>query len=481
MAFVFRGLLCSAIALSGAGCAITTGISEQIGLTDHIPMHLGRTAEQWATDLDADDARIRREAAVAIGALEANALPAVPALVKSLQQGTEADRVHAAEALARLGPTATDAIAPLQGALDAASWKVRRAAVRALGHLHVVAAIPALIQHLEHDPGRWVRRAAGEALGEIGKPACRPLVEVLSRADSSGKQRATRALGYMGAAAAPSVPALARCLQNRDVREQAAKALGAIGPAAWDATDPLKDVLTDRDLPLWTRRRAANALGSIGAAAVQALVECLQNEDPLCKRYACGALAMMGPEGADASAPLSALLADSREAVRDSAARALAHIGEAAVPALVESIKGEDPTARHWAIDTVARIGKDAEGAVSALRRLLMPSNDSTDVWTRQRAAKAVAAIGQGAVAAAPALGGLLAEWPSPGWLIRVDVAEALGAIGPRAALAGSPLRMLLDDDRPEVREAASDALRKIERTARRPQRSPGMPLKVRQ
>ncbi len=468
------GILFGVLALSGPGCVIGTGITEQIGLTDQIPMHLGRTALEWATDLRADEPRLRREAAVAIGALGPDALPAVPALIKSLQRGREEDQVNAAEALGRLGPTAAEATQPLFVALESSAWKVRRAAARALGHLQVRAAVPRLIQHLESDPGRWVRRAAGESLGEIGKPACPALVKLLTHQDTAVRVRATRALGYMGPAAAAAVPVLASCLESREVREQAAKALGAIGPAARSATKALLRVLLAPNLPLWTRRRAANALGAIGRSAVPALVECLHDEDPLSQRYPCNALSIMGPEGVEASEALCERFSEPNEELRNAAGAALTHIGEGAVPALVEAMKGDDPTARHWAIDTVARIGKGAEGAVTTLRRLLMPSNEATDVWTRQRAAKAVAAIGEGAVAAAPALGGLLAPWPNPGWLIRADVAYALGEIGPKATLAGTPLRNLLDDERSEVREAASEALNKIEGVGRYAGARPG-------
>lgn len=463
MGALARGLLCGVLSLAGPGCVIGTGITEQIGLTDHVPMHLGRTAKEWATDLEADDERLRREAAVAIGALGPDALPAMPALVKSLQGGRDADRVHASEALGRLGPTAAVATESLLAALDAPSWKVRRAAARALGHLKVRGAVPRLIQHLENDPARWVRRAAGESLGEIGEPACPALVTLLAHKDTSVRRRATRALGYMGPSAAAAVPVLAKCLESREVRAQAAKALGAIGPAANGATEALRLVLVARNLPHWTRRRAADALGAIGPDAVPALVECLRDEDPLTQRYACKAISLMGADGAEASTVLCERLSEPDEKLRNAAASALTHIGSEAVPALVETMKGDDPTARHWAIDAVARIGRGAGGAVSALRRLLMPSNASTDVWTRQRAAKAVAAIGENAVAAAPALGGLLAEWPNPGWLIRADVAYALGEIGPKATLAATPLRALLSDERTEVRDAASEALTKIE------------------
>lgn len=76
--------------------------------------------------------------------------PAVPALVRTLDDPDANARVQAANALARLGPAAADAVPALTEALDDPDPLVRQAAARALGQIGPAAesAIPALVEIL---------------------------------------------------------------------------------------------------------------------------------------------------------------------------------------------------------------------------------------------------------------------------------------------------------------------------------------------
>ncbi len=59
-------------------------------------------------------------------------------------------------------------------------------------------------------------------------------------------------------------------------------------------------------------------------------------------------------------------LKDKRAAVRDSAARALGHIGpeaKAAVPALIEALKDENSSVRSWVAHALDRIRSDGNAA----------------------------------------------------------------------------------------------------------------------
>ncbi len=71
-------------------------------------------------------------AATLIGRLEGEAAPAVPALIKALEEGAATVRQRAAWALGKVGPAAIEAKAALQTAADADDPRLARLAQRAL-------------------------------------------------------------------------------------------------------------------------------------------------------------------------------------------------------------------------------------------------------------------------------------------------------------------------------------------------------------
>ena len=82
------------------------------------------------------------------------------------------------------------------------------------------------------------------------------------------------------------------------------------------------------------KETAADALARIGAASVPSLVEALRDENPDVRAQAAWALARMGPEAREAVPSLAAALADEDDRVRQSAARALGQIGPDAAEAV---------------------------------------------------------------------------------------------------------------------------------------------------
>jgi hypothetical protein len=93
---------------------------------------------------------------------------------------------------------------------------------------------------------------------EVGKQT-----EQLRAKDAADRRRAATALGELGAAASPAVPALAEALADEDatVRQAAAAALGRIGPEASAAAPVLTLALGDPDAGV--REQAALALAVI--------------------------------------------------------------------------------------------------------------------------------------------------------------------------------------------------------------------------
>lgn len=96
-----------------------------------------------------------------------------------------------------------------------------------------------------------------------------PMIEIgeqserLNAGDPAVRRSASAALGDLGSAAGPAVPALTRTLADEDaaVRQTAAQALGRIGPASASAMPALTAALGDPDPGV--RGSAADALAAI--------------------------------------------------------------------------------------------------------------------------------------------------------------------------------------------------------------------------
>jgi len=85
---------------------------------------------------------------------------------------------------------------------------------------------------------------------------------------------------------------------------------------------------------------------------------------------------------------------------QETAAAALARIGRAAVPSLIQTLGHRDADVRRQAALVLARIGPDAADAVPELTNLL----DDTEQDVRKAAARALGQIGPAASEAVPAL-----------------------------------------------------------------------------
>jgi len=150
---------------------------------------------------------------------------------------------------------------------------VRRAAAQALGQIGDPQATPALIQALQ-DKEWVVRGTAAEALGQIGDPQATPaLIQALRDEEWEVRRAAAWALKKIGP---PAVPALIQALRDEEweMREAAAKALGQIGDP--QATPALIQALRDQNVGV--RWAAAWALGAIGdPQATPALIQALRD------------------------------------------------------------------------------------------------------------------------------------------------------------------------------------------------------------
>ena len=242
-----------------------------------------------------------------------------------LAAGADADRVAAAEALARLGAAAVPAIPALVACLNGEPDPVRIAATYALGAIGAPA-IPALadalrdsgaaLPHLLSAVGRgnhggtWREQAlvmddAAHALAAIGPAAIPALIDLLAADDEWARINAAFALGEMDHAACDAVPALVNALADEShfVVRTAADALGTIGAA--QAAAPLGELL-HLERPGWetplvrgwsvrdqVRFNAATALARLGSAAAGAEADLIAALDDPCGQVTTVALAAL--------------------------------------------------------------------------------------------------------------------------------------------------------------------------------------------
>ena len=134
---------------------------------------------------------------------------------------------------------------------------------------------------------------------------------------------------------------------------------------------------------------------------------------------------------------------------RDAARAALIRIGVPAVPSLMELLKSNDDTARHWASATLSFLSPTSKGAAPALAELLADSNPDV----RHAAGGVLWHLHSEAKAAVPILRELLRNKDRE---IRLAALSALGAIGRDAGAASPDVMRLLGDHDAGVRSSAA-------------------------
>lgn len=429
--------------------------------------------------------------------------PLIDAIVKEESTG---------DALVALSKSHGDEVAAavLAEALQLDQEDARISAAETLGELGFASRteLPALIAALR-DENEYVRNHAATALGNIGpeaQAAVPALIVALGEKSEHVRAQASEALGKIKVHAKQVVPALILALQDDDshVRFMTVEALGTFGRDAASAAQPLQNaVLHDDDHNVrWNAMRPLAAVDPEGTIAIPVLVAALKDRDPLLRRFAAMALGTLGPKAKESESLLLARLKDSDIGSRIAAAGALWKVcGNAkdAVPVLIQVLEQEATIAHLWAADEVAEIGADAKDAVSALRKSMAKSH-----WP-DAPAEALGNIGPDAAAAAPDLVALLdskngetrAQAAAALWKINrhpralptlleelknpVDGSPfgaivAISQIGPPAKAGVSDLLKALSARELYVRQAAAEALERIDPAAV-PARNEPVPL----
>lgn len=272
------------------------------------------------------------------------------------------DRISALIALAEIGseaPSSGPAIVPLLNDPDKAT---RNFAAWALWRTtRDPRAVDTLIAALKDGD-----MSAGEKLGLIGYPAAQRAAPLLAgMIYREYPYYVAKALRQVDPDARQCLPLIVQAVSRNDGRgaDAAGKVLASYGTALLPA---LRDLLQEGDEHAW--KIAISALGHSAPdpAAVDTLVDALQNADPQVRSAAASSLGNIVPGGMEADLTLAIpalvkLLNDDDKAVRVDAGSALLDIGQLAVPAVQYELKHGNERTRPQAEEILKFIRERAE------------------------------------------------------------------------------------------------------------------------
>ncbi|MBT4865246.1 MAG: HEAT repeat domain-containing protein [Planctomycetaceae bacterium] len=313
------------------------------------------------------------------------------------------------------------------------------------------------------------RHRAAEAWALLGPSAVPKLTAALSDSDASVRQHAAYALGRIGTDAKEAAPTLMKLLddEHSSVRRSAAVALGYIKQDLDNLSLTMVRWLSAADGD--QRSTATFALVEIGSAAVPAVCEGTESENPETRRQALLILRKLRTADAIAITAVRGRLADDDDSVREQAykniiamrvvtseefIRALrdknrsivivatrwrvSEFGEeatAVLPDLRRFVEGDDSVLRGWAIRNINELGSIARSIEPSLIKVLDDESNST----RAAAVRALVSVGAEPDVVVPLLTKILADI-NPSQRDAHDLsraaANALVALKPDAAKA---------------------------------------------
>lgn len=357
-------------------------------------------------------------------------------------------------------PVQGDEVDDLVSKLRSKDTEARADACEALGKLGAKAksAVPALEYAVSKDASRFVRRAALQALAEMGPTARSSTAAVLAvfKDNADLRPEAGKTLARIGGATA--VPSLKGIVDKKTndaaLRIAAATTLGDFGPEAKTAVKTLRSLLAENDAAL--KQAGVVALGRIGPDArdvLPELVELTEAKDPALQLAAIEAVGRMGADSKLALRALSNLADNGDSQVAVTAVEGLARVGKNAGPTLAAALKKGDLNRRLLILRAMVAAKMDARGAVAEL--LVLAGDEQPDV--RKLARTLLDTLGKGA---ASDLIKVLKD-PAQPEATRTAAAAALARLEPAKENLADLVR-LLKEPKVELRRAAADTLPRL-------------------
>ena len=249
---------------------------------------------------------------------------------------------------------------------------------------------------------------------------------------------------------------------TRLIRECAGTLLGSLLPAHAEVVPALTKALRDGDVQV--RRNAARSLGAAQTdlePVVSGLGELLVDDET--RAAGVEALSKLAEHSETAVSLMIALLSHTNDDVREGVAQSLGNAGpnaKGALPKLAELTRESNERrlqVRYQAAEALWKIDHQAY-AILPFRLAALRSPEELARWA---AASFLGEAGAQAEAAVPALIEMLEKDPSN--RLKGEAANALGKIGPGAKSAVPALRLAALQEDTDIRDAAREALKKIE------------------
>lgn len=433
-----------------------------------------------------------------LGAIGDKANAAVPELTKLLKDENPKVRGYAAFALGRIGKAALPAAdALIANAFDKEPL-VRRATLRALraidppqektlplvikileqGDMSVIIpalhslaaegkdAVPRLRNALKHEKAQYWACVVLADIGPDAAPAVGEIRDVLKSKDPDTRLQALVALGDIGKASRPALPAILEVAGSdkfEHVRYAAIYALGKIGTS--DTVDAKLEAWMKSDDP-FLRVVSAWALGrnnlddkAVVGRAVKLIVESFKSDDVDVRRAAARAMVEFDADPQLVGPLLVQALNDEDDTVVANAIAALAAFGPKALDHIDNALANKG--LRHYALLLVARLGAEAASAVPAIVTALEKATDSEeDIEFTREAHFALSQIGPAGKSAIPQLMKALGSEHDE---VSASASYALGKMGPAAVGAIPALQRATSNESLVVRAASVFALWQIQ------------------
>lgn len=360
---------------------------------------LGEFADKQAIDslitaLNDLSIEVRIQSALALGRIKDSR--AVAALTSSMNDRDARVSLAAAESLARMQNQ--QSLRVLTSLLASQDFQSRARAAQVLARVSAEGLPDDVLSALASSIGdrdTVVRFYAAEALIASGAKAIPALMKIVASERESDRERATKLISRMGAAAvdpliafmrdrsrspearaaaaealgilrdAKAIPSLTEMLRDENalVRSRAAEASGRMGEPAVDAL--LQMAISS---PHEIRASAIDALGLTGSVrAIDRIIEALKDSSPIVRTAAVRALGESRSQRA--VEPLMAIVRDESSAMRSQASAALAGMGDVALPGLIAALRDAHPSVRSLAAEALGEIG--SREAVAALIELV--------------------------------------------------------------------------------------------------------------
>jgi bilin biosynthesis protein len=222
-----------------------------------------------------------------------------------------------------------------------------------------------------------VRLGYAEALGQVGKPAVKPLIDALLHHSNVVVRRAAgKTLTLIEDPEA--VPHLIHALLNDEDTVVQGSAIGALARTGEAAVTPLLEVLASPDSTESHKGHAAWALSFIGAIAKEQLYAAYSSNSPEVRAAVVGAIAKVAEENRDDTQALNLLvesLEDASANVRSEAAAVLGNLKyQPAIPQLTELLNHPEGETRKSAALSLMKIGD--RNSLESLQTALAQESD---------------------------------------------------------------------------------------------------------